>query len=62
MTIPNNIIVSGKPDQYDQGGRYEQTAAANELVAGRMAMKGTADDQWKLATVGAKAQGVFDKQ
>lgn len=62
MTIPNNIILSGKPDQYDQGGRYEQTAAANELVAGRIAIKGTADDQWKLGTSGAAGQGVFDKQ
>jgi len=62
MTIPNKILVSGYQDDYEKGGNYEKLSADNELVAGRVAARGTAVYQFKIWETGEIAVGVFDKQ
>jgi len=62
MTIPNKILVSGYQDEYSKGGMYEKITDDNELVAGRVAARGTAAHQFKIWETGEVAVGVFDKQ
>ena len=62
MTIPNKILIAGYQDEYIKGGNYEKTSTDNELVAGRIASRGTAAYQFKIWATGADAIGIFDKQ
>ncbi|MHA1440257.1 MAG: hypothetical protein ACTSPK_00145 [Candidatus Heimdallarchaeota archaeon] len=63
MTIPANIIYAGVPKPLPKGCLYEKTTDDDELVAGRVLIKGTTDTQLKLhaGTTGVPI-AIADKQ
>ncbi|MHA1747990.1 MAG: hypothetical protein ACTSYF_05030 [Promethearchaeota archaeon] len=48
MTIPANIIHSGNPKPLPHACKYEKTTSNDEVVAGRVLMRGSSDSQLKL--------------
>lgn len=62
MTIPSSIVIGGKPFKIHGNIKYEKTTNDYELVAGRVLIKGTADNQAKLFATGGLIIGIGDKQ
>ena len=60
--MPNKILVSGKPDEYQKGGTYEKLAATHEIVAGLIGSRGSATGELKIFEAGEVPICVFDKQ